>query len=119
MALIGQGQEMLMRIIVGENDRWQGRSLVDVLVERFHREGFAGATVLKGSAGFGGHNVVHTDQLLRFSSDLPVVIEVVDKPDKIEGFLPLLDEMLTGGVVTLEEVAVRRYATQEGTENVE
>ncbi len=98
-----------MRIFVGESDRWQRKPLYEALVELFHQQGFAGATVLKGAMGFGAHGVTHADKLLRLSSDLPVVIEVVDSQEKVEGVLPLLDTMLKGGMITLEKARVIRY----------
>lgn len=105
-----EGEQTLMRIFVGENDRWEGRPLFEVLVELLRREGFAGATVLKGAMGFGARSVLHSDKLLRLSHDLPVVIEAVDAEEKIEAFLPRLDNMLSGGMVTLEKARVIRYA---------
>jgi PII-like signaling protein len=104
-----EGEQTLMRIFVGESDRWQKRPLYEALVELFRQEGFAGATVLRGAMGFGARSIMHTDKLLRLSADLPVVIEVVDTPAKIEAILPRLDEMLQGGMVTLEKARVLRY----------
>ena len=103
------GEQTLMRIIVGESDRWQHRPLHEALVELFRQEGFSGATVLRGVAGFGASSLVHTDQLLSLSHDLPLVIEVVDSAEKIDSILPRLDEMLQGGLVTLEKARVIRY----------
>jgi len=108
MAMI-ESEQTLMRIFIGDNDRWEHRPLYEALVELFRREGFAGATVLKGAMGFGGHSITHTDKLLRLSSDLPVVVEVVEKLDRIETLLPRLDVMLQGGLVTLEKVKVLRF----------
>ncbi len=103
------GEQTLMRIFVGENDRWQRKPLYEALVELFREQGFAGATVLKGAMGFGAHSVTHTDKLLRLSSDLPVVIEVVDGQEKIDEILPVLDTMIKGGMITLEKARVIRY----------
>jgi PII-like signaling protein len=105
-----EGERTLMRIFIGESDRWHHQPLYEALVELFRREGFAGATVLKGVAGFGAASVLHTDRLLCLSQDLPVVIEVVDTEEKIATILPELDEMLQGGMVTLEKARVIRYA---------
>lgn len=105
-----EGEQVLMRIFVGESDRWENRPLHVALVELLRREGFAGATVLRGVAGFGANSVLHTDSLLSLSQDLPLVIEVVDTEEKIEMILPRLDEMLSGGMVTLEKARVIRYA---------
>lgn len=103
------GEMTLMRIFLGEGDRWQHQPLYEALVELLRREGFAGATVLKGAMGFGAHSVTHTDRILRLSGDLPVVVEVVESQAKIDAVLPQLDTMLTGGMVTLEKVRVIRY----------
>ncbi len=103
------GEQTLMRIFVAESDRWQRKPLYKALLELFRQEGFAGATVLRGVAGFGATSVLHTDQLLALSQDLPLVIEVVDTEQKIETMLPKLDEMLQGGLVTLEKARVIRY----------
>lgn len=105
-----EGEQVLMRIFVGEADRWENRPLYKVLVELFRQEGFAGATVLRGVTGFGATSVLHTDSLLCLSQDLPLVIEVVDAEDKVESILPRLDEMLQGGMVTLEKARVIRYS---------
>lgn len=109
-----EGEQVLMRIFIGERDRWRHRSLADALVELFKTEGFAGATVLRGSEGFGAHSVIHKDSILRLSEDLPLVIEVVDSEEKIQAILPKLDEMLGGGLVTLEKVRVIRYKPHGG-----
>jgi PII-like signaling protein len=99
----------LLRIFIGEADRWHGRPLYEVIIEEARRSGLAGATAWKGFMGFGAHSRVHTTKVLRLSLDLPVVIEIVDAPDKIEGFLPLLDEMVQEGLVTLERAEVLIY----------
>ena len=103
------GEMTLMRIFLGESDRWQHQPLYEALVELLRREGFAGATVLKGAMGFGAHSITHTDRILRLSGDLPVVVEVVESQAKIDAILPQLDTMLKGGMVTLEKVRVIRY----------
>jgi len=104
------GQKVLMRIFIGEGDKDGHRPLYESLVELFRREGFAGATVLKGAAGFGAHSVYHTDKLLRLSQDLPVVIEVVDEQEKIDAVMPLVDAKMGGGMITLEKATVIRYS---------
>jgi PII-like signaling protein len=104
-----EGDQWLARIFVGESDRWHGRPLVDALVERLRKEGFAGATVLRGLAGFGARSVVHTSRLLELSQDLPLVVEVVDTEDHVRKLEPILDEMVADGLVTLEKVRVLRY----------
>ncbi len=104
-----EGEQSLMRIFIGEADRYRGRPLHEVLVEFFRKNGFAGATVLKGIAGFGANSVLHTDRLLSLSQGLPLIIEVVDSEDKIETFLPQLDDILQEGMITLEKARVIRY----------
>ncbi|MFB1484899.1 DUF190 domain-containing protein [Corallococcus sp. RDP092CA] len=108
-----EGEQTLARVFIGESDKWHHLSLQDALLERLHREGFAGATVFRGVAGFGATSVVHSSHLLRLSEDLPVVLEVVDTPAQIERLLPILDEMIQGGLVTLEKVRVISYAAGE------
>ena len=105
-----EGEQVLMRIFIGESDRWKNRPLYKGLLELFRKEGFAGATVLRGVAGFGATSVLHTDSLLCLSQDLPLVIEVVDTEEKVEEILPRLDEILQGGLVTLEKARVIRYS---------
>lgn len=104
-----EGEQTLMRIFIGEGDRWEHRPLYEAVVELFRREGFAGATVLKGAMGFGARSVMHTDKLLRLSADLPVIIEVVESQEKIDAVLPKLDGMIRGGMITLEKARVIRY----------
>jgi len=104
-----EGEQFLMRIFVGESDRWEHKPLYEALVELFRREGFAGSTVLKVAMGFGARSVMHTDKVLRLSGDLPVVIEVIDTQEKIDAVRPFLDRMVKGGMITLERVWVIRY----------
>jgi PII-like signaling protein len=104
------GEQILMRIFIGESDKWHHQTLSIALVERLRREGFAGATVFHGVAGFGARSTLHTTHLLRLSEDLPVLIEVVDTQDHMDRLIPILDEMVTEGLVTLERVRVIKYA---------
>jgi PII-like signaling protein len=104
-----EGEQWLVRIFIGESDRWKGRPLADALVERLRQDGFAGATVLRGLAGFGARSVVHTTHLLELSQDLPLIIEVVDTEEHVKQLEPILDEMVADGLVTLEKVRVLRY----------
>jgi PII-like signaling protein len=103
----------LLRIFVGESDRWEGKPLYEAVVRRAREAGLAGATVLRGLEGFGAHSRLHTTRILRLSEDLPVVIEIVDEAARIEAFLPQLDEMVTEGMVTLEKVRVIAYRAPE------
>lgn len=107
------GEQTLLRVFIGENDRWEHRPLYQALVELFRSEGLAGACVFKGVEGFGSRSLVHTAHLLRLSGDLPVIVEVVDSEEKIQAVLPMLDPMLEGGLVTLERVRVIRYGAKE------
>jgi PII-like signaling protein len=106
------GEQLLARIFVGESDKWHHQPLHRALLERLRREGFAGATVLRGVAGFGANSVIHTASLVDLSGDLPMVVEVVDDREHMDKLLPILDEMLTGGaLVTMEKVRVIKYAS--------
>lgn len=104
------GEQVLVRIFVGESDRWRHQPLSSALLERLRREGFAGATVYQGVAGFGARSVLHSAHLLRLSEDLPVVIEIVDTEEHLDRLVPILDEMVSEGLVTIEKVRVLKYA---------
>jgi PII-like signaling protein len=104
-----EGERTLMRIHIGESDRWHGKPLYDAIVELLRREKFSGVTVLRGVGGFGSSSVYHTEKIMRLSQDLPIVIEVVELAERIEKMLPQLDEMISGGLVTLEKVRVILY----------
>jgi uncharacterized protein len=104
-----EGERTLMRIHIGESDKWHGKPLHEAIVEMLRKDGFSGATVLRGVAGFGGSSVYHTDKILRLSQDLPLIVEVVEYAERIEKILPQLDEMVDGGLITLEEVRVILY----------
>lgn len=103
------GEKVLMRIFIGEGDHHRHRPLHEALVELLRREGLAGATVLRGVSGFGAHSVFHTAKLLRLSADLPMIVEVVDEQQKIDAVMPLVDELMDGGLITQEKVTVIRY----------
>ncbi len=111
-----EGDRVLVRIFIGEADRWHHQPLHVALLERLRREGFAGATVYRGVAGFGAHSVVHTAQILRLSEDLPLVIEVVDTDEQVQRLQPILDEMVKEGLVTMEKVHVVRYAARDSSQ---
>ncbi len=104
-----EGERTLMRIHIGESDKWQHTPLHEALIRLFRREGFSGVTVLRGVAGYGSTSHLHTDKILRLSQDLPIVIEVVEYTERIEKILPRLDEMVGGGLITLEKVHVILY----------
>jgi len=104
-----EGERTLMRIHLGESDKWHGQPLHEAIVALLRKEGFSGATVLRGVGGYGGSSVYHTDKLLRLSQDLPIIVEVVEYAERIEKILPRLDEMVEGGLITLEKVRVILY----------
>jgi len=104
---------MLLRIFIGESDRWQHQPLYEAIVLKARETHLAGATVLRGPMGFGKSSRLHTSKILRLSMDLPLIIEIVDSEEKIRAFLPVLDGMIVGGLVTLEKTQVIHY---RGTE---
>ena len=104
-----EGERTLMRIHIGESDRWHGKLLYEAIVELLRNEGFYGATVLRGVGGYGSSSRYHTEKVLRLSQDLPIIIEVVEYSDRIERILPRLDEMVDGGLITLEKAHVILY----------
>jgi PII-like signaling protein len=104
-----EGEQVLMRIFIGEADQWERRPLSAALLELFRAKGLAGATVLRGVAGFGPDSIVHQAGFLRLSADLPLVIEVVDTQGHLDGVLPDVDRMMSGGLITMEKVRVVRY----------
>ncbi len=99
----------LLRIFIGENDKHESLPLYEWIVLKAREHGLAGATVLRGLEGFGAHSRLHTARILRLSSDLPIVVEIVDTEEKIESFLPLIDDAVGEGLATLEKVEVRFY----------
>lgn len=101
----------LLRIFIGESDRYNGKPLHESIVMKARELHLAGATVLRGAMGFGASSRIHTSKILRLSMDLPLVIEIVDSEEKINAFLPQLDQMMGGGLVTLEKVSVIHYRT--------
>ena len=113
MKLEGEGK--LLRVFIGESDRWQGKPLYEAIVLAAREQGLAGATVLRGPMGFGANSHIHTAKILRLSEDLPMVIEIVDLEDKINGFVPLLDEMVAEGLITIETVRILRYRARKKT----
>lgn len=102
-------ESVLLRIFIGESDRHAGKPLHEAIVLKAREQHLAGATVLRGAMGFGKSSRLHTSKILRLSADLPLVIEIVDEKEKIEAFLPTLEPMMGGGLVTLEPVRVMHY----------
>jgi hypothetical protein len=102
-------ESVLLRIFISERDRYRGHPLYEALVLRAREAGLAGATVLRGPLGYGHTSRLHTAKILRLSDDLPLVVEIVETQAKIDAFLPVLDEMMESGLVTIEKVRVLRY----------
>ena len=109
MSIVLPKHGKLLRIFIGESDRYEGVPLHEWIVRTARERGLAGATVLRGLAGFGAHSRLHTTKILRLSSDLPIVVEIVDTEEKIESFLPVVEEAIDEGLVTVERVEVRFY----------
>jgi PII-like signaling protein len=109
-----EGDRTLMRIHVGESHKWHGKPLYQAIVELLRHEGLYGATVLRGVGGYGSSSQYHEEKLLHLSQDLPVVIEVVEYSERVEGILPQLDEMIDGGLITLEKAHVVLYRVKDG-----
>lgn len=99
----------LLRVFIGESDKWQGRPLYEAIVLKARELHLAGATVLRGPMGFGAHSRLHTAKIMRLSEDLPIVIEIVDSIEKIDDFMPHIDQMVLEGLVTTEKVHVVKY----------
>lgn len=106
-------EALLLRIFIGESDRWQHKPLYEAIVQKARELHLAGATVLRGPTGFGKSSRLHTSKILRLSYDLPLVIEIIDAEEKINVFLPVLKEMMKGGLVTLEKVRVIDYRSNQ------
>jgi uncharacterized protein len=104
-----EGERTLMRIHVGESDKCHGKPLYEALVEFLRKERFSGVTVLRSIGGYGGSSLYHTDKILRLSQDLPMIVEAVEYSERIEQILPRLDQMVDGGLITLEKVRVILY----------
>ncbi len=100
---------VLLRIFIGESDTFEDKPLHEAIVTKARELGISGATVLQGAMGFGANSVIHNDNIMVMSSDLPIIIEIVDQRDKIELLLPLLDNMVKGGMITMEEVRILAY----------
>ena len=111
-----QGDTQLVRIFIGESDRWHGAPLFEAIVRKAREMGLAGATVFRGVEGFGANSRIHTAKILRLSEDLPVLIEIVDKEDRIAQIMPMLDEMIGEGLITMERVQIIKYCHDTRTE---
>ncbi len=100
---------MLLRIFIGESDKYKGKALYEQIVIKARELNLAGATVIRGIMGFGAHSRIHTAKLLALSEDMPVVVEIVDTEEKLNSLLPFLDEIMKDGIITLEKARVIRY----------
>jgi PII-like signaling protein len=112
-------QALLLRVFIGEDDKDDGRPLYESIVLKAREMHLAGATVLRGPMGYGHSSRLHTTKILRLSDDLPLVIEIVDSEEKINSFLPVLDRIMTSGLITMERVQVLQYGTNNVTSNAE
>jgi len=110
-------EAVLLRIFIGENDRWEHTPLYEAIVLKAREMHLGGCTVLRGPMGFGHSSRLHTTKILRLSEDLPLVIEIVDSVEKINGFLPVLDSMMGSGLITMENVRVLQYGPASRGEN--
>jgi PII-like signaling protein len=108
-----EGEGKLLRIFIGESDRYEGKPLFEAIVEVARRQGLAGTTVLRGIEGFGASSHLHTSRILRLSEDLPIVIEIVDAEENIDRVIPMLDRMVGDGMMTIEKVRVITYRGSE------
>jgi PII-like signaling protein len=109
-----EGEGLLLRVFVGEDDRWHGRPLYEAIMLLARERGLAGCTVTRGLAGFGAASRIHTAKVLRLSMDLPIVVEIVDTPGKVRALLPEIEEMVSDGLATLEPVEVHFYRHKQG-----
>src|SRR5207247_8480225 len=104
-----EGPGKALTIFIGEGDHWHGKPLYQAIVMKARESGLAGATVTRGLMGFGANSRVHTASILRLSEDLPMVIQIVDTPERIDAFLPVLDEMVDEGIVVTWDVVIEKY----------
>jgi uncharacterized protein len=109
-----EGPARRLTVIIGEDDTWHHKPLYTEIVHRAHRTGLAGASVFRGIEGYGASNHIHTSRILSLSADLPVAVVIVDSTDKIDAFLPQLDELVTEGLVIVDDVLVHRYVGRSG-----
>ena len=107
MKIEGPGKRI--RVYIGNSDRWHGQSLYNAIVQRARQHGLAGATVIEGIEGFGANSRIHRASILDLSTDLPMLVEIVDRQDRIESFLPILEEMVTEGLITVEDCHIHKY----------
>lgn len=109
-----EGEGLLLRVFIGEDDRWHGRPLYEAIMLLARERGLAGCTVVRGLAGFGAASRIHTAKVLRLSLDLPIVIEIVDTAEKVRALLPEIEAMVSDGLATIEPIEVHFYRHQRG-----
>ena len=109
-----EGKAKMLRIHFGEDDKWQGRPLYEAIVERCRKLDIAGATVYRGIEGYGASTIIRKSHLLRFSSDAPILVQIIDTEENIQRLLPALDEMVAEGLIAMSDVEVIKYVHQEG-----
>jgi uncharacterized protein len=102
-------EAQLLRIFIGESDKWKGQPLYEAIILKAREMGIAGATMLRGLMGYGANSRIHTAKILRLSEDLPIIVEIVDGTDKISALLPIIQEMVGDGLITIENVHVLKY----------
>jgi len=108
MKIVSQLKRVM--VFIDETDRWQGKNLGAAIAERLKKEGCAGVTIVRGSLGFGSHGEIHTTSILDLSSDLPMIVIVIDEPERIEQYLPIFDLMITEGLVLIDDVEATKYS---------
>jgi PII-like signaling protein len=113
-----EGEGKLLRIFIGESDRWKGVPLYEAIIRKAREAGLAGATAWRGIQGFGRRSVIHTTNILRLSTDLPIIVEIVDTAEKIEAFLPALDEMVQEGMITVEKAHIVAYRSGDSPREI-
>ena len=109
-----EGKGTQLRIFIDESDKFEGKPLYEVIMHKAHAFGLAGVTVLRGVCGYGANSLIHSSKILRLSEDLPIVIEIIDKPAQIDTFLPLIDKLVTEGLIVKKEVDIIAYRHNGG-----
>lgn len=113
--MIITGPAKVVTVYIGESDRWKGRPLYSVIIEKAREMGLAGATAFKGFEGYGANSRMHTASILRLSADLPVVVKIIDRHERIDEFLPQLEDMVAGGLITIDDTIVHKYVAESST----
>jgi len=109
-----EGKAKMLRIHFGEDDKWQGRPLYEAIVDRCRQLDIAGATVFRGIEGYGASSIIRKKHMLRLSSDAPILVQIIDTPEKLQKLIPALDEMVSEGLIAMSDVEVIKYVHQQG-----